>query len=506
MGGRAPSGGPPPAHGEPAAVPRSLRERFGALRNLPPFLKLVWRTSPRLAAATVVLPPGPRVPAGGDALRRQAHHRRGRPPGRRRPSAADARRLARERARRPPADAARARARARRAVGPDGPRGLADRRPAVRALLERDQHPPDGARGDARPRGLRGQRAAGPPRPRAPADDGPLGAHEPALRPGAGRGDDRELRGRPGRLRAVADRAARAGARARVPGRGPLQRAQLLAELRVDAGAPRARLRAPDGRERRDREGSEDLRAERVPDRALPHALAGVLRAPIGSWPRSARSGAACSPRSAPSATTSPTRSSPGGRSRGDFTIGDLTFLSGSFRRLRNLLEGLLIGFSQVAGQALYLDDLFSFFEIRPRSSRPRTRSPSPRRSARASPSRTWASAIPGAERWAVRHLSFTLRAGEVLALVGENGAGKTTLVKLLARLYDPDEGRILLDGHDLREYDLAALRVEHRRHLPGLRALPPDRGGEHRGRPHRGARRPRAHRGRRARAAWRTR
>ena len=59
-----------------------------------------------------------------------------------------------------------------------------------------------------------------------------------------------------------------------------------------------------------------------------------------------------------------------------------------------------------------------------------------------------------------MRHLTFTLHAGEVLALVGENGAGKTTLVKLLARLYDPDEGRILLDGHDLREYDLAALRA----------------------------------------------
>ena len=50
----------------------------------------------------------------------------------------------------------------------------------------------------------------------------------------------------------------------------------------------------------------------------------------------------------------------------GEFTIGDLTFLAGSFRRLRNLLEGLLMGFSQVAGQALYLDDLFSFFEIEP--------------------------------------------------------------------------------------------------------------------------------------------
>jgi ATP-binding cassette, subfamily B, bacterial len=54
---------------------------------------------------------------------------------------------------------------------------------------------------------------------------------------------------------------------------------------------------------------------------------------------------------------------------------------------------------------------------------------------------------------------SMPLHAGQVVALVGENGAGKTTLVKLLTRLYDPDEGRILLDGHDLREYDLGALR-----------------------------------------------
>ncbi|HSF41761.1 MAG TPA: ABC transporter ATP-binding protein [Thermoanaerobaculia bacterium] len=145
---------------------------------------------------------------------------------------------------------------------------------------------------------------------------------------------------------------------------------------------------------------------------------------------------------------------------RGDFTIGDLTFLSGSFRRLRNLLEGLLIGFSQVAGQALYLDDLFSFFEIEPEIVSPPNPRPFPVPIRQGFTFEDVGFRYPGAERWAVRHLSFTLHAGEVLALVGENGAGKTTLVKLLARLYDPDEGRILLDGHDLREYDVEALRA----------------------------------------------
>ncbi|HEX5662759.1 MAG TPA: ABC transporter ATP-binding protein, partial [Xanthomonadaceae bacterium] len=145
---------------------------------------------------------------------------------------------------------------------------------------------------------------------------------------------------------------------------------------------------------------------------------------------------------------------------RGDFTIGDLTFLAGSFRRLRQLLESLLIGFSQVAGQALYLDDLYSFFEIEPEiRSRPGAL-PVPRPIAQGFVFENVGFRYPDADKWALRGLTFQLNVGEVLALVGENGAGKTTLVKLLARLYDPDEGRILLDGRDLGDYDLEDLRA----------------------------------------------
>jgi ATP-binding cassette subfamily B protein len=144
---------------------------------------------------------------------------------------------------------------------------------------------------------------------------------------------------------------------------------------------------------------------------------------------------------------------------QGEFTVGDLTFLSGSFLRLRSLLEGLLIGFSSTAGQALYLNDLFSFFDTRPEILSPAKPIPFPRPIRDGFVFEDVGFIYPGAERWAVRHLGFTLKAGEVVALVGENGAGKTTLVKLLTRLYDPDEGRILLDGRDLRDYDLNDLR-----------------------------------------------
>jgi ATP-binding cassette, subfamily B, bacterial len=143
----------------------------------------------------------------------------------------------------------------------------------------------------------------------------------------------------------------------------------------------------------------------------------------------------------------------------GSITIGSLTFLAGSFARGRDLIQGLLSALSGIYDESLYLRDLFLFFEMKPTiSSKPgATLVPRPIRDGFAFEDVGFR--YPGSERWAVRHVSFTLRAGERIALVGENGAGKTTLTKLLARLYDPTEGRILLDGVDLRDYDLASLR-----------------------------------------------
>jgi len=138
----------------------------------------------------------------------------------------------------------------------------------------------------------------------------------------------------------------------------------------------------------------------------------------------------------------------------GQLSLGDLTFLAGSFSRLRSLLQSMLFRFTSVAEDALYLRDLFEFFDMQPKIQSPRQPRPFPRPIQHGFVFEDVGFKYPGSERWANRHLSFTLKVGEKLALVGENGAGKTTLVKLLARLYDPNEGRIFLDGYDLREYD----------------------------------------------------
>src|SRR5712691_5717013 len=146
---------------------------------------------------------------------------------------------------------------------------------------------------------------------------------------------------------------------------------------------------------------------------------------------------------------------------QGQLSLGDLTFLAGSFSRLQALLQDILVRFSSMAEGALYLRDLFAFFELTPRVQSPPHPCPFPRPIQLGFTFDNVGFQYAHSERWAIRHLSFTLPVGERLALVGENAAGKTTVVKLLARLYDPTEGRVLLDGHDLREYDPQEVRRE---------------------------------------------
>ena len=144
---------------------------------------------------------------------------------------------------------------------------------------------------------------------------------------------------------------------------------------------------------------------------------------------------------------------------KGDITIGTLTFLAASFGRGRDVIQSILLSASNVAEQALYLRDLFVFLEMRPTIESPPN--------ARLVPAKIQSGFVfenvgfryPGSEQWAIRNVDLVLRPGERVALVGENGAGKTTITKLLARLYDPTEGTITLDGVDLKEYDLASVR-----------------------------------------------
>jgi ATP-binding cassette, subfamily B, bacterial len=143
----------------------------------------------------------------------------------------------------------------------------------------------------------------------------------------------------------------------------------------------------------------------------------------------------------------------------GVFTIGVLTFLVGSFRQSRDLIQRVLLSLTQVFEQSLYLDDLFSFLALSPRIRASAEARPVPVPIRDGFVFEDVGFRYPGADGWAVRHLDFTLRPGERIALVGENGAGKTTLAKLLVRLYDPSEGRILLDGVDLRDYDVDSVR-----------------------------------------------
>jgi ATP-binding cassette, subfamily B, bacterial len=111
--------------------------------------------------------------------------------------------------------------------------------------------------------------------------------------------------------------------------------------------------------------------------------------------------------------------------------------------------------FSGIADQALFLTDLLEFFNVQPTVVSKPNALPAPRRIREGFEFKHVSFAYPGSDRIVLEDVSFRLHPEERIALVGENGQGKTTIVKLLTRLYDPTAGHILLDGVDLRDYDL---------------------------------------------------
>jgi len=143
----------------------------------------------------------------------------------------------------------------------------------------------------------------------------------------------------------------------------------------------------------------------------------------------------------------------------GILTVGDLTFLAGSFNRMRNQLQTIFSRFSKITESALYLKDYFEFLQIEPTIVELDGAKAMKDGIKEGFTFENVGFKYPGTDKWAVRGITFFLKKGEKLALVGENGAGKTTLVKLLARLYDPTEGRILLDGVDIKKISLEDYR-----------------------------------------------
>ena len=146
---------------------------------------------------------------------------------------------------------------------------------------------------------------------------------------------------------------------------------------------------------------------------------------------------------------------------RGRITLGSLTVFTQAATQVQGAFQGILNGIQGIYENGLYLSTYYTLLEKPPRISAPEHPVPVRVPFQQGIEFRDVSYRYPGREEWALRHLSFTIEPGETVALVGRNGAGKSTIVKLLGRLYDPTEGAIFIDGHDVRDYDPGALRAQ---------------------------------------------
>jgi ATP-binding cassette subfamily B protein len=145
----------------------------------------------------------------------------------------------------------------------------------------------------------------------------------------------------------------------------------------------------------------------------------------------------------------------------GGYDIGTFAFITGSVQQAQAALQQVFSLASGIADQALFLTDLIVFFDMKPIVVSKENGLKVPRPIRQGFEFINVSFAYPGTERRVLKNFNFTLAPGERIALIGENGQGKTTVVKLITRLYDPTEGQILLDGVDLRDYDLDDLHQE---------------------------------------------
>jgi len=144
---------------------------------------------------------------------------------------------------------------------------------------------------------------------------------------------------------------------------------------------------------------------------------------------------------------------------QGRASLGDLALFYHALSRGQTLMYSLLGSLAQIYNNTLFLGDLFAFLNLSSRITSPANPVSVPRRVTSGIRFCAVSFGYPGANRQIIKGLDLTIPAGQVVALVGTNGAGKSTLIKLLGRFYDPDEGRVEIDGTDIRNFSPVELR-----------------------------------------------
>jgi len=144
---------------------------------------------------------------------------------------------------------------------------------------------------------------------------------------------------------------------------------------------------------------------------------------------------------------------------QGGLTLGDLVLFYQAFQRGQGLMGTLFENLGEIYSDSLFLSDLFEFLALKPQVTDPMNPAPIPASLKDGISFEQVTFHYPDSQGIALSNFNLTIPAGRIVAIVGVNGAGKSTLVKLLCRFYDPDQGRILLDGVDLRSFSLRDLR-----------------------------------------------